>query len=154
MEQVKTLVACLKEGHEKAFDYLDKRVNEIGNIEIKDIKDTLYPTGSTLGQNASGYIERIVIYKENNEEGRKGEPWKPTLDTDFQEFIDAAHPSHDARVLMEEVYTQGKKTIREVIAMPYGWFRDFGTPKKWEEMKKVLNKYGFKLYKKGNVIKN
>lgn len=155
MEKVKTFAENLKEGYKKTFNSLDKRVEELGKIEIRDIKDTVHPQGSSLGKNNLSYIERIVIYKEKNKK-IEGEPWRPTLDTDLMEFLGAAQPPSYARNAIEEVYAQNeKKTIRDLIAMPYGWFKERCCGgKNWKSMQKVFNRYGFKLYKKGFVVED
>lgn len=156
MEKVKTLVESLKGGYEKAFDYLDARVNSLGEIRIKEIKDTVYPIGSTLEQNKKSYIERIVVYYEKKPERKEGEPWRPTLDTDLQTFIWAAEPERKVKILLEEAYAQdGINTIRDLIAQPYGWFRSISTkPKEWKDLQLLLDSYGIKLRKEGNVIED
>lgn len=154
--KIKTLLEKLQEGPEKAFESLDKKVDELGEIEIQDIKDSVYPAGSGLD---ASYVERIVLYKEKDTV--KGEPWQPTLDTNVEEFVAAVRPSNRAEDMALEAYARGKTTIRELIAMPYGWFESMyrecksrGPEKSWNELKKTLGKYDIKLYKRGNVIED
>ena len=39
MDKVKTLLESLKEGPNKAFENLDKKIEDLGEIEIQDVKD-------------------------------------------------------------------------------------------------------------------
>lgn len=160
MEKVKTFAENLKEGYRKTFNSLDKRVEELGKIEIKDIKDTVYPQGSSLGKNNLSYIERIVIYQEKDKK-IEGEPWKPTLDTDLMEFLEISYPPQGVVNMVEKAYNKEKKTIRDLIAMPYGWFVSIearesyrGGKENWDLLKGELNRYGFKFHKKGFVVKD
>jgi hypothetical protein len=153
MARVKTFVESLKGGYEKAFERLDRKVEGLGKVEIRNISDLVHPVGSSLEKNELAYLERIVIYRaENKLEGR---PWKPTLDTDLLEFLGAVQPPCYTRNLIEETYEHGKKTIRDLIAMPYGWFKERccgGVY--WKSTQKTLRRYGFKLHKRGFVVRD
>jgi hypothetical protein len=78
---------------------------------------------------------------------------RPALDTDLMDFLGASQPDHRVREAIEEAYEQGKKKLRELTAMPYGWFKELHMRgKTWDSLRKTLNRYGFKLYKKGHVV--
>ncbi|MBU2547225.1 MAG: hypothetical protein KKB20_02330 [Proteobacteria bacterium] len=62
MVKVKTLVEKLTDGYELAFAKLDIRVEELGDIDLLDIKDQVWPSGYALDQAGTSHIERIVIY--------------------------------------------------------------------------------------------
>jgi hypothetical protein len=63
MAKLKTMVESLKDGYEDAFCQLDRKVS-LREVDIKDVKDSVDPTGGNLERNTSSYIERIVIYEE------------------------------------------------------------------------------------------
>jgi|GEM_PF-6712314 len=154
MVKVTTFIENLVEGPEKALYNLDRKVEDLGDVSIKDIKDTIYPIGYTFQQNDTAYIERIVVYKKTTKT-MEGHSWKPTLETDVLEFVNSIKLDHDVKGMLEEAYAQGKKTIRELIAMPQEWFNYiYGGKKPWERLQQTLNKYDIKLYKKGNVIED
>jgi len=153
MVRIRTLVESLQEGYEKAFENLDKKVENIENVDIINVKDNVIPEGYSFEQKEAAYVERIVYFREKEE--IKGTPWRPSLDTDLMDFMAASQPPRNVQCTIEEAYAQGKRNIRELIEMPYGWFNSVGCGgKSWELLKKTLNRYGFKLYKKGYVIKD
>tara|TARA_B100000315_G_scaffold17209_1_gene15315 strand:- start:43 stop:309 length:267 start_codon:yes stop_codon:yes gene_type:complete len=85
LPKIKTLLESLEGDCKKTFESLDRSVENLGDVKILDIKDSVYTGGHELKSIKSSYIERIVIYQEKK--NVKGKPWKPdTLDMDLMEF--------------------------------------------------------------------
>jgi len=80
-------------------------------------------------------------------------PWKPSLDTDIDDFLETARINKKARRKLRKIYNDfDKKTFRELIEMPYEWFINMCySDEEWKLLQKELRKYEIKLYKKGNV---
>ena len=159
MLKVKTYIESLREGYQSALRSLDNYVEELGDIKIMDIRDSVLPDACSPDQKGASYLERIIVYQDTNIS--KGELWKPNLDTDLMKFLKATDPPGGVWKIVEEARLNGKKTIRELIAMPYTWFHgidaieEYANGKEnWDLLRRELNRYGFKLYKKGNVIKD
>ena len=156
MAKVKTLVESLREGYETAFGNLDQKVENLGDISVTDVRDIVWPANRGLERSETSYIERIVVYEVKKSDKRlEGEPWRPALDMDLMEFAKVAGVPSGVESLLDYAYAEGKKTIREFIAMPSDWFKKlYGDNRTRKALKKEFNKYGFKLYKRGNVIKD
>jgi hypothetical protein len=166
MAKIKTLVENLGNGYESAFDSLDKRVENLGEVEIKDVKDTAYPLGTTLSEDASKYIERIVIYDEKHSgRGKSENPFKLSDDTSLLEFVNNTDFSSRAIKVLKELYYpqinyKGKemekpriKTIRELVPITYSTFIEYGPTvhprlEVWKEIDTELRQHGYKLYNK------
>ena len=166
MAKIRTLVENLRNGYESAFDSLDKRVEELGEIEIKDVKDTAYPIGTTLSMDENKYIERIVLYDEKHSvKGKSENPFSLVDDTDLMEFVNNTDFSNRAIKALKGLYFQHKnykgekidkpriKTIRELVPITYQTFIDYcdGIHPRLEvgkEIDKELKPHGYKLYNK------
>jgi hypothetical protein len=62
--KVKTFTAGLANGLRKALDYLDERVQELGPIFIKSVKDTYYTEEQASENVCPGpRIVRVIVYK-------------------------------------------------------------------------------------------
>lgn len=64
IKMVKTFVVGTVNGVTSSFEKLDRHVNELGDIEIIDVNDTLYP--GELEKNNIPMIARRVVYKINH----------------------------------------------------------------------------------------
>lgn len=166
MAKIKTLVENLRNGYKSAFDSLDKRVEDLGEIEIKDVKDTAYPIGTTLSKDEDKYIERIVIYDEKQSvKGKSENPFKLTDDTSLLTFINNTNFSKRTINVLKEFYYQkvnykGEKmekprikTIRDLVPITYQTFIDYcpGVHPRleiWKEIDGTLRQHGYKLYNK------
>ena len=124
-----------------------------GEIVIKKVNDKVHPEGYSLRQSDVAYIERVIVYRDREKEnGVKGKPWSPTLDTSLWDYCMMMSPNKETKDAMNTACEHDISTIREFIALPYGWFEHDWSEKEYEKIRRDLNKHGFKMYKKGNVI--
>ena len=62
--KVYTFTAGMAGGYAQAFKFLDACVRNLGDVDILDIEDTLFPNIPTLGNSGSETLARRIIFEE------------------------------------------------------------------------------------------